>query len=100
MMFAGCYTANSKNGYRLPSVAVSKGVDSAMGWSHEIWFNGWIEEWSTIFFTQAAARTNILDSANIAQEVVRMKLGEYGGTDQSVTYGNYRLSLYPAAYGN
>jgi hypothetical protein len=101
MMFAGCYTALSRRGYILPSVAVhTKGVDSSVGWSSEIYRNE-LTQWTISFFNHSGlSGYDMLDSSIWAESQVLAVFGGYGGTDKSVWYGNYALSLKPAGYGS
>ena len=67
MMFAGCYTANSRTATDCrvwPCQRVS-----TLPWAGRTRYGSTVglRSGQTIFFTQAAARTNILDSANIAR---------------------------------
>jgi hypothetical protein len=99
MIFAGCYTSNasSQTGYRLPAVAVSKGVDSAIGWSGLL-DNLHVPTWTRNFFYYPGK--GVLNAAIYAEQQVLAQMGGYGGTNNSVIYGSTTVSVFPPGYGS
>jgi hypothetical protein len=107
MIFAGCETALPGGGLGnngiLPRVAVfSKGVDAAVGWSGVI---TWplMNRWTQAFFQytgQDGKSATFFNAAVWAENQTYAMYNDYGGSNNSVWYGNANLSVRPAGYGS
>jgi hypothetical protein len=64
MLWGGCYTANSWNGYRLPQVAVNKGVDASIGWSGEVYWPH-MDLWTQSFFWYSGNPPTLLAAVSL-----------------------------------
>lgn len=101
MIFAGCETALPGGGLGnngiLPRVAVfSKLVDAAVGWSGDITWPH-MNRWTWAFFQYNGTFFN---SATWAENQTYALYNDYGGSNNSVWYGNWNLSVRPAGYGS
>ena len=99
MIFGGCHTAETRNGYNLPSTAVGKGVDAAVGWTGEIYWPH-MDTWTDGYFLAGITGSTIFNSALIAEQRVLGTYGNYGGTNNSVFWGAYNSRIQPPAYGS